>query len=170
LRVAQSAPARAAGAPADTPATLRTLAALARTGALELATPLSAKPGADGVAVRPNERFISVQGKINGGSGTLLTAVAERNHANAPWRMTYTIGAGVVQLRIQQDPIAGQPGRFNTTIGPLYPDIDTGGFGPPVRLTNTGPLIVQAGKDGRSATAAIDGKPVFPARGSDFSR
>jgi hypothetical protein len=172
-RVAQSfatrVSARGAGAPADTPAALRAMAALAQEGVLQPATPSSVKPGPDGVAVRPNERFISVLGTINGARNTLLTAVSKRDNASAPWRMAYTIGAGAVQMRIQQQPIAGQPGRFKTTIGPLDADLDLGGFGPPVQLNNTGPLVVQAAADGRSATATIDGEVVFPARRSDLA-
>ena len=162
LRVVKLASAHSS-APADTPAALRSMAALGRNGALHLATPSSAKPGADGIAVRPNERLLSVQGTINGVAGTLLTAVAQRDNPSAPWRMAYTIGAGAVQLRILQQPIAGQPGRFNTTIGPLDPELDFGGFGPPVTRENTGPLVVQSSSGGRSATAMIDGGAVFPA-------
>jgi hypothetical protein len=163
LHVVQSVSARAVGAPADTPAALRAMAALAQKSVLQSATPSFAKPGADGISVRPNERFISVWGTINGVQGTLLTAVAERDNANAPWRMTYTIGAGAVQLRIQQQPIAGQPGRFKTTIGPLDSQLDTSGFGPPVRYDNTGPLVVQSASGRRGAIATIDGGVVFPA-------
>jgi hypothetical protein len=170
VRVVLQASARMGSAPADTPTALRSIAALAGNGALHLATPRSVKSGPDGIAVRPNERFISVQGTVNGAAGTLLTAVAERDNASAPWRMTYTIGAGAVQLRIQQQPIAGQPGRFNTTIGPLDPAFDFGGFGAPVKLTNTGPLVVQAAKDGGLVTATIDGKVVFPTSRSDLIR
>ncbi len=159
---------RSGAAPADTPTALRSMAALAQKGVLDHATPPSVEPGADGVAVRPNERFISVRGTINDAQSTLLTAVGERDNADAPWRLTYTIGAGPVQMRIQQQPIAGQPGRFITTIGPLDPEFDTAGFGPPVQLDNTGPLVVQAARDGRSATATIDGQRVFPAQRSDF--
>jgi hypothetical protein len=169
LRVVQAASARAAAAPADTPAALRSMAALAQRGVLQRATPSSVKPGQDGIAVRPNERFISVRGTINGALGTLLTAVGERDNANAPWRMTFTIGSGAVQMRIQQQPIAGQPGHFKTTIGPLDPDFDMSGFGPPVQLGNTGPLVVQSARDGRSATATIDGHAVFPASRSDLT-
>jgi hypothetical protein len=163
LRVVQSVSARAAGAATDTPLALRAMAALTQKGVLQSATPSSVKPGADGVAVRPNERFISVWGTINGVRGTLLTAVAERDSANAPWRITYTVGAGAVQLRIQQQPIAGQPGRFKTTIGPLDPELDMSGFGPPVKHENTGPLVVQSASGGRAASATIDGGAVFPA-------
>jgi hypothetical protein len=166
-RIVQQASARNS-APPDTPAALRSMAALARSGALQLATPPSVKPGPDGIAVRSNERFISVLGTINGASGALLTAVAERDTAGTPWRTTYTVGAGAVQMRIQQRPIAGQPGRFSTTIGPLDPAFDFGGFGAPVHLTNTGPLVVQAAHDGRSVSATIDGKAVFPVRRSDL--
>jgi hypothetical protein len=169
LRVLQSASASSTKASADTPAPLRFMAALAQQGILQRATPPSVKPGPNGIAVRANERFISVLGKINGVQSTLLTAVAERDNANAPWRMTYTIGSGAVQMRLQQQPIAGQPGQFKTTIGPLDPDFDMSGFGPPVQLGNTGPLVVQAAKDGRSATATIDGHAVFPASRSDLA-
>ncbi len=163
VQQASSTSIQAVAAAADTPQALQSMAQLARDGVLHLATPPSVKPGPDGIAARPNERFISVQGTINGMPATLLTAVAERDNAGAAWRYIYTVGAGAVQTRIAQQPIAGQPGRFVTTLGPLDPELDSTGFGSPVTLPNTGPLVVQAADDGRSARATIDGIVVFPA-------
>jgi hypothetical protein len=96
-----------------------------------------------------------------------LTAVAKRDDANSPWHMTYTVGAGAVQLRIEQRPVAGQPGRFDTTIGPLDAEFDFGRFGAPVQMKNTGPLAIQADKQG-GVSATIDGKAVFPSSRSTF--
>jgi hypothetical protein len=155
-RVAAPHPVAQRPAPTDTPTELTTLSALARQGHLTIATPASVKPGADGIADdRPNERFISVKGTVNGQADTLITAVAERDGADAPWRTTYTIGFGP-QLRIEQQPLEGKPGRYQTTIGPLYPDLDLGNFGPAVTLLDTGALQVRV-VDGR-VSATIDGR------------
>jgi hypothetical protein len=150
----------------DNPTSITDVVQLTRSKALEIATPSSYKPGADGVIVKPNERDVTVRGNINGTAGTSLSIIAERATPKAAWNFTYLIGEGGTNaMVITQAPVAGKPGKFKTHFeaspAGMYPKIDAAADAANRRFAGeTGPLRLDKAAAGGGVSATIDGQPI----------
>jgi hypothetical protein len=157
-----------AQAPSQTPALISDLTSLVKAGRLKVTTLRTFTPNAAGVAVKPNEQAITVQGTVNKVPNTSLSVIAERRNANSPWTYTYFVGQGGTNvLMVIQTPINGSEGRFKTVFEAmparvykqLYAQIKELNADP--KMHNTGALQLGKAPGGAGVNASIDNKPLY---------